>query len=48
MSRQLGSPRIRLDDLVSSDDEDHASKPDGRPVRYTHEDVSDRLDKPQL
>ena len=48
MSRQLGSPRIKLDDLGISDDEDQTNRPDGRPVRYTHEDDSNKLDKPQL
>lgn len=45
--RTLGSPRFHLDMAGSSDDDDelkHATaKEDGRPVRFTHEDVGDRL-----
>lgn len=44
--KSLGSPRIRLIDLVMSDDEDQQQPSlnnDGRPVRYTHEDIGDHL-----
>lgn len=44
--KTLGSPRIRLIDLAMSDDDDQQQpslKNDGRPVRYTHEDIGDHL-----
>lgn len=43
--KTLGSPRIRLIDFAMSDDEDQQQsvKNDGRPVRYTHEDIEDHL-----